>query len=213
VSRTNRPTRWLHAAVYLTTTVLLVTGWWLTTGHEGQPSVLAELFDRPDTEVHRNAGWLLAGLCVAGPLLGARGTFTFLRETARVDRGDASWFLHWPRGALTGRFTRHRGHFDPGQRLANVAFVVLFGTLIVSGVALTTLSGGQTFATMVKVHRYATYALTALVVGHVLVALGVLPGYRGAWRAMHGRGRVSDDTARRLWPSSVEASADDADDA
>ena len=86
-------------------------------------------------------------------------------------------------GALTGRFSPHRGHFDPGQRLANLAFVATLGTLIVSGVAMTTLSGGPTFATMVRIHRGATYVLTALVVGHVLLVSGLLPGYRGAWRA------------------------------
>ena len=54
---------------------------------------------------------------------------------------------------MTGRFARHEGHFDPGQRLANVAFVGALATVVVSGVALTTLSGGSTFATMVRVHR------------------------------------------------------------
>ena len=41
-----------------------------------------------------------------------------------------------------------------------------------TGVAMTTLTGGPTFATMVRVHRGATYVLTALVVGHVLVVSG-----------------------------------------
>jgi hypothetical protein len=75
-------------------------------------------------------------------------------------------------------------------------------------VFLTTLSGGQTFATMVRVHRGSTYVLTGLVVGHLLVTLGILPGYRGVWRAMHWRGRVAESTARRLWPATVPASGD-----
>jgi formate dehydrogenase subunit gamma len=203
VVRYNRPARWLHAALYLATTALLVTGWWLRTGHEGEPSVLAELFDSPDTDVHETAGWVLLGIGMAGPLLGIRATITFLRETFRVDRGDGAWFWRWPRGAVTGRFGRHRGHFDPGQRIANVAFVATLGTLIVTGVMLTTLSGGSTFATMVRVHRVATYVLTALVAGHLVITLGLLPGYRGVWRAMHFRGRVPDATARRVWPASV----------
>ncbi|HSD28510.1 MAG TPA: cytochrome b/b6 domain-containing protein, partial [Vicinamibacteria bacterium] len=102
----------------------------------------------------------------------------------------------------------HRGHFDPGQRLLNVALVGALGTVIVSGVLLTTLSGGQTFATMVRVHRGSTYVLTGLVVGHLLVTLGILPGYRGVWRAMHRRGRVAEVTARRLWPATVPAPSD-----
>jgi hypothetical protein len=80
--------------------------------------------------------------------------------------------------------------------------------VIVSGVFLTTLSGGQTFATMVRVHRGSTYVLTGLVVGHLLVTLGILPGYRGVWRAMHWRGRVAEATARRLWPATLPAPED-----
>jgi len=199
VVRNNLATRAFHAANFLVTSVLLATGWWLRAGNEGRPSALADVLGTPDTEVHRTAGWVLVGVAAAGVTLGARAAWTFVRETARVDRGDGRWFRRWPHGALTGRFAPHRGHFDPGQRLANVAFVATLGTLVVTGVAMTTLTGGPTFATMVKVHRAATYVLTALVVGHVLVVCGLLPGYRGAWRAMVG-GRVTTATARRLWP-------------
>jgi cytochrome b subunit of formate dehydrogenase len=201
VVRNNGATRLFHAGMFLTTAVLLVTGWWLRTGREGDPSFLAEVLGEPDTEIHRITGWVMVGLAAAGLTLGVRAAWTFVRETARVDRGDGRWFLRLPAGALTGRFARHRGHFDPGQRLANIAFVATLGTLIGSGVALTTLSGGPTFATLVKVHRGATYALTVLVVGHLLIVSGVLPGYRGVWRAMVGRrGRVRPDTVRRVWP-------------
>ena len=200
VVRNNAATRWFHAATFAVTAVLLATGWWLRAGHEGRPSLLARLLDAPDTEVPRRAGWLLGAGLAAGVTLGARAAWTFARETLRADRGDARWFLRWPAGALTGRFARHEGHFDPGQRLANVAFVGAFAAVVVSGVALTTLSGGATFATMVRVHRGATYVLTAVVVGHLVVVSGVLPGYRGVWRAMLGRGRVRARTARRLWP-------------
>src|SRR5262245_21140752 len=208
VVRNNRATRWLHTLLYVVTFVLLATGWWLRTGHEGQPTVLADVLDTPDTELHRTAGWVLLGVAVGGPILGIRGTLTFLRETLRINRGDGAWFWRWPRGALTGRFGRHRGHFDPGQRLLNVALVGALGTVIVSGVLLTTLSGGQTFATMVRLHRGSTYVLTGLVVGHLVITLGILPGYRGVWRAMHWRGRVAEATARRLWPATVPAPSD-----
>ena len=197
--RNSRPTRWYHGATFLVTGVLLATGWWLRAGNEGRPSALSEALGSPDAEIHRTAGWVLLGLAGAGVTLGARAAWTFLRETLRVDRGDGRWLLRWPAGALTGRFRRHRGHFDPGQRIANVAFVATLATLVVTGVAMTTLSGGPTFAAMVRVHRAATYVLTALVVGHLVVVSGVLPGYRGAWRAMVG-GRVRPATARRLWP-------------
>jgi formate dehydrogenase subunit gamma len=201
VVRNNLATRGFHAATALTTVVLLGTGWWLRSGREGRASVLADVLDTPDTDVHRIAGWVLAGLVAGALTLGVRGAWTFVRETARIDHGDGRWFRRWPAGALTGRFAPHRGHFDPGQRVANVAFVATLGTLVGSGIALTTLSGGPTFASLVRVHRGATYVLTVLVVGHIVVVSGVLPGYRGAWRAMVGRGRVPASTARRLWPA------------
>jgi cytochrome b subunit of formate dehydrogenase len=204
VQRNNRRTRWFHTATYLVTAVLLVTGWWLTTGHEGRPSFLARLTDTADTELHRKAGYVLVGLFIAGLTLGIRAAITFGRETVRVSRGDGRWLLSWPRGALTGRFRGHRGHFDPGQRIANVVFVLAFGALIVTGIAMINLSGGPAFVWMFRIHRYATYVLTVLVVGHVLIAIGLLPGYRGVWRSMHLGGRVPRATVRRLWPRSVE---------
>jgi cytochrome b subunit of formate dehydrogenase len=207
VTRYNRPARWFHAALYLVTTVLLVTGWWLRTGHEGRPSALADALDTADTDLHDQAGWALVALATVGVTLGVRGAWTFTRETLRVDRGDGRWFLRWPTGAATGRFAPHKGHFDPGQRIANLVFVGSLGTLVVSGIALTTLSGGPTFATMVRVHRGATYVLTAMTVGHVLVVLGVLPGYRGVWRAMHLGGKVRAKTVRRIWPAGAPTPA------
>jgi formate dehydrogenase subunit gamma len=137
VVRNNRRTRLLHTASYLVTTVLLITGWWLTTGHEGRPSRLARFVHEPDTELHRKAGWALVVVAIVAVTLGVRGAITFVRETVRINRGDGRWLLRWPLGALTGRFSNHRGHFDPGQRLANLAFVASLGTLIVTGVALT----------------------------------------------------------------------------
>ena len=216
VVRNNRRARLLHTAFYVVTLILLFTGWWLLSGHEGRPSVLARLVDEPDVELHRQAGWALAAFAVVAVTLGARGAFTFVRETLRIDRGDGRWLARFPRGALTGRFTRHRGHFDPGQRIANIAFVATLGTLIGTGIGLTTVHGGPTFVWLDHVHRLATYVLAVLVAGHVLVAIGVLPGYRGVWRAMHLGGRVPAATARRLWPETPgldppDAAADESD--
>ena len=204
VVRNNRWTRALHTAFYLVTLVLLVTGWWLLTGHEGRPSLLARIVNEPDVELHRRAGWALAVGAVVAVTLGVRGALTFVRETFRVDRGDARWFTRLPAAAVTGRFGHHRGHFDPGQRLANIAFVATLGTLAGTGIGLTTVHGGPAFVWLDHVHRTATYALTIVVAGHVLVATGILPGYRGAWRAMHLGGRVPAVTARRLWPETPE---------
>jgi cytochrome b subunit of formate dehydrogenase len=137
--------------------------------------------------------------------LGVRGAVTFGRETLRLDRGDGSWLRRWPAGALTGRFAPHRGHFDPGQRLANAAFVVTLVALIVTGIALTTTHGGPSFVWLVRVHRLATYSLTPIIIGHIVLATGALPGYRGAWRSMAPSGRVPAATAQRLWPRSGPA--------
>jgi formate dehydrogenase subunit gamma len=210
VVRYRRAARWFHTAVYLTTFALLLTGWWLLTGHEGRPSVLASALGRSDVDVHERAGWLLVALGAVAVTLGARASWTFVRETARVDRGDARWFAHWPVGALTGRFARHRGHFDPGQRVLNVALLVAFVVTVGSGILLLSAPPGATFARLDRVHRYGTYALSALIAAHVLIAIGLLPGYRGAWRGMHLGGRVSRRTARRLWPASVDDTAEPA---
>jgi cytochrome b subunit of formate dehydrogenase len=207
VVRYRRPARLFHTATYLLALVLLGTGWWLRAGKEGQPSILARLLDWPDVEIHRRAGWALVVVFGIGLTVGIRAVVTFSRETIRVDRGDVSWFRRWPAGALTGRFARHRGHFDPGQRIMNVAFVATFGVLIGSGIGLTTVHGGPDFAVLARLHRGATYVLTAQVLAHVFLALGILPGYRGAWRSMHLRGRTPLATARRLWPSSTEGRA------
>jgi len=210
VVRNNRRARLLHTGFYLVTLVLLFTGWWLLSGHEGRPSVLARLVDEPDVELHRQAGWALAALAAVAVTLGARGALTFVRETLRVNRGDGRWLARFPLGAVTGRFGHHRGHFDPGQRVANLAFVATLGTLIGTGIGLTTVHGGPTFVWLDHAHRVATYVLAVLVAGHVLVALGILPGYRGVWRAMHLGGRVPAATVRRLWPEQPELRAPEA---
>lgn len=214
VRRTSRRTRLLHTGAYLVTSALLLTGWWLVAGGEGRPSPVARLLGAPDTRVHVWFGWILAALVAVAVLFGWRGIVTFVRETFRVDRGDARWWARWPTGALTGRFARHEGHFDPGQRVANVMMVGGLVVLVGTGIAMTMLHGGPTYALLVKIHRWTTYVVTPVIVGHVIVAIGVLRGYRGVWRAMHLGGRVSEETARRVWPAwaeSAEAPADRSD--
>jgi formate dehydrogenase subunit gamma len=57
------------------------------------------------------------------------------------------------------------------------------------------------FVVLAQVHKWTTYVVTALILGHVLVASGILPGYRGVWRSMHLGGRLDARVARRLWPA------------
>lgn len=206
VERYTRATRWFHAATYLTVLVLLATGWWLALGQEGRPSPLSRVTGQPDTDLHTWVGWAMTVVMVLGLVIGVRAATTFVRESVRFRRQDIGWFLSWPKALLTGRFARHEGHFDPGQRIANVVLVVLLVALVGSGVGLASLHGGPTFAVLVHVHRWSTYAITPVLLGHILIAAGILPGYRGVWRSMHLGGHLDADVARRVWPAWLERS-------
>lgn len=204
LERYGRRTRRFHAAVYVVTLPLLFTGWWLLAGHEGEPSLLARALSQPDAAIHQWLGWALAVLALLPLTLGRGGLSTFARETFRFDRGDATWLARWPAAIISGRFARHERHFDPGQRAANVAIIVSLVALLASGVGLVVVPGGPAFVWLHRVHTWATVAVTPVLAGHVLIALGVLPGYRGVWRSMHLGGRVPVETAWRIWPGWTE---------
>jgi cytochrome b subunit of formate dehydrogenase len=201
VERNRRPARWFHAGVYVTVLVLLGTGWWLLLGNEGRPSVLARATGMSDAGLHTVTGWVLAGLTALALVLGRRGWRIFWRESVRFHRGDAAWFRRWPAAIFTGRFGSHEGRFDPGQRIANLVLVVTLLALVVSGVGLALVSGGPAFVWFAQVHRWSTYVVTPVVVGHVVIASGILPGYRGVWRAMHLGGHLRRTDAHRIWPA------------
>jgi cytochrome b subunit of formate dehydrogenase len=204
VERYPRSARRFHTAVYLVTLSLLATGWWLLAGREGNPSPIARLTGIPDTQLHVWLGWALVVIALVPLPFAIRGVITFVRESIRYDRGDGRWLLRWPIGVATGRFARHEGHFDPGQRLANIAIVGLLVLLVGTGIGLVFVHVGPLFAILATVHRAATILFTVVIVGHIVVAAGMLPGYRGAWRSMHRGGRLRLDTARRLWPGWTE---------
>ena len=204
IERHARRVRWLHTATYTLTLALLFTGWWIALGGEGRPSPLARLSGIGDVSLHVWVGRALAALAVVILVLRRRGVASFARESARRDPGDGGWFLRWPWGASTGRFGRHEGRFDPGQRIANIVIVLGLVVLVVSGLWLTGVHGGPTFVWLNQVHRWSAIALTVVLAGHLLIAFGILPGYRGVWRAMHLGGRVRVDTARRVWPGWTE---------
>ena len=210
IERYPRSVRRFHTAIYVVTLLLLATGWWLLAGREGQPSPIASLTGIPDARLHVWLGWALVIVALAPLPFALRAMRVFVRETARFDRGDVGWLVRLPVAALTGRFRRHEGHFDPGQRLANVAIVGLLALLVVSGVGLVVVESGPLFAALNLVHRVSTIAFTVIIVGHIVVAAGILPGYRGVWRSMHLGGRLSLDTARRLWPGWTERHIADA---
>jgi formate dehydrogenase subunit gamma len=198
--------RWFHAGVYVTVLILLVTGWWLLSGREGNPSPLARLSGMPDTTLHKLVGWILTGLIGVGIVFGLRAVRTFVVESLRFRRSDGRWFLAWPPAMITGRFSRHEGHFDPGQRIMNVLLTLSLIALIGSGIGLVTLHGGPAFVVFARLHKWSTYLVTVLLAGHIGIAAGILPGYRGVWRSMHLGGRLRIAVARRLWPGWLERS-------
>jgi cytochrome b subunit of formate dehydrogenase len=204
LQRYARSVRLFHARIYLVTLALLLTGWWLLLGGEGHPSPLARIFGFADTRLHVWAGEALVILALVPLIVGRKSISTFVRETFRRDGGDARWWIRWPAGAITGRFGRHEGHFDPGQRVANVLLVGGLLVLMGTGLGLSFLHGGPLFARLARVHLWTTYVVTVLVAGHILIAVGILPGYRGVWRSMHLGGKVPEGTARRVWPGWTE---------
>src|SRR5262245_5568885 len=185
VRRYGRAARWFHAGIYLTVLLLLATGWWFLTGGYFRPSPLSRLTGLGDGRIHELAGYAMVLVVLAWLPFGARGLFGFVRETVRYERGDGRWLLGLPRAAFTGRVRRHEGHFDPGQRLANVAMV---GTLVAlggSGLGMLYLPHGTPQNLAFEVHHWAALLFTPVVLGHMAVAAGILPGYRGVWRSMH----------------------------
>lgn len=211
IERNNSRTRWLHAAVYVTGLVLLGTGWWLTLGQEGKPSILSRLVGTPDADIHTTVGWAFVAVAVLGIGFGWRAARTLLSDSVRFRRSDLRWFARWPAAVFTGRFDRHEGHFDPGQRIANLVMIGLLLALIVSGVGLWVSSGGPAFVWYSRIHRWSTYLFTPVLAGHIVIAAGILPGYRGVWRAMHLGGRLRRKDAARIWPGWLERNTDTAD--
>ena len=202
--RYSRGARWLHALTYLATAVELATGWWLLGGQEGHPSLLASLTSLPDTTIHVRVGIGLLVLALGGVALAARSSWFLLRQSLLFRPSDVSWLRAWPRAAVTGDFGRHDGFFDPGQRVANLVMLGGIAVLVGSGTGLAVLHGGDLFVAMLWLHKAATYIVTPVVAGHVVVASGVLPGYRGVWRSMHGGGGIDSGVAERLWPAWAE---------
>jgi formate dehydrogenase subunit gamma len=78
--------------------------------------------------------------------------------------------------------------------------VALLAVLIGSGVGLAVLPGGPSFAWLARAHRWSTYAITPILLGHIVIASGILPGYRGVARSMHLGGKLRTEVAQRIWP-------------
>jgi cytochrome b subunit of formate dehydrogenase len=209
VRRYGRVGRWFHAGIYVTVLLLLGTGWWLVLVGYERTSPLARLTGLGDHEIHELAGYAMALVILVWVPFGVRGVRSFVRETARCQRGDGRWLLGWPRAVFTGRFGPHSGHFDPGQRLANVVIVGLLAALLLTGLGTIFGPSAGLRAAMFNAHTWSSYAVTPVILGHIVVAAGILPGYRGVWRSMHLGGRLPVRVARRIWPAWVDQSLRD----
>lgn len=204
IERNRRASRWLHAGIYIGTLIVLATGGWLWLGREGDPSPLARLTGSSDIALHKDIGLALTVLGAVGGVFWLRRLAAFVRETFRWDPGDLRWLRRWPAAVFTGRFRRHEGDFDPGQRFANLILVGGLLILVLSGLGLMVVRGGAIFVVLHWIHLLLTFPVAGMIIGHVVIASGILPGYRGAWRAMHLGGRLPVAVARRLWPAWLE---------
>jgi cytochrome b subunit of formate dehydrogenase len=208
VLRNARPARRLHAGTYLVTTFLFVSG--ISVLGEGHPSLETLLGGHlAAARWHRWGGYgLMAGAALMIALR-PRASGRFVAESIRFNGRDLRWFVSYPAFLLRpsrNAPARHGGHFDPGQRVFNIAAVVALAGLSITGVLMSFPQAftPATFAWSLRLHRLAMWALAAGIAGHVLVASGATAAYRGVWRAMHGDGRVSRDLAERLWPTWME---------
>ena len=169
-------------------------------GYE-RASPLARLAGRPDGEIHELSGYAmilvflvwLRSACVGCVRSSVR------RRASNAGTGDGC--SAGPGRPSPARFRNHSGHFDPGQRLATIVIVVLLTIVVVTGLGAIFGPSGGVRGVMFGVHRWASYALTPVLVGHIVVAAGILPGYRGVWRSMHLGGRPPVGVARRIWPT------------
>jgi cytochrome b subunit of formate dehydrogenase len=198
IERYNRGTRLLHAAIYLGVLIDLASGWWFVLASY-RPSLIEELTGIGDSWIHEYTGIALIPVAVIGCGVGWRAVRTFTAESLRFRSSDVRWFRRWPRSVRTGRFEYHDGHFDPGQRLANIVMVLTLTGLLVTGVGALYLPGPFGL-TVFQLHRWSAFLITPVLLGHIVIAAGILPGYRGAWRSMHLGGRLPAEVARRIWP-------------
>lgn len=199
VERYGRAARWFHAVVYVLVLVLLATGWWFVFDGYRHP-----LLGLP-TDTHELTGVLFALVVVGYVAARVRAAIGFLRESVEREPGDLRWLAAFPKAAVTGRFPGHGGFYDPGQRVANLVMITTLGALTLTGLAVMYVPMPTTLSIFIfDVHRWASWAFTPVVLGHIVVASGILPGYRGVWRSMHLGGRLPRRVAARIWPDWLE---------
>jgi cytochrome b subunit of formate dehydrogenase len=208
--RNTRPTRLLHAGVYLTTFAAGATG--IALWGEGVKAV-ADLFGGHSSVaiLHRWLGYAVMVAPVIALVIRPKAVARFFSEASRADPGDRAWWIRFPRFLISPHrwpLARHRGHFDPGQRFMAWALVLVLLVLTISGMLMVFAVDylGGTFGAVSRLHTAASLMLATLLIGHIGIGIGIPKGYRGVWRAMHvpAGGRISKQLARALWPAWAE---------
>jgi cytochrome b subunit of formate dehydrogenase len=200
--------RRLHAGLFLLTLALVASG--VAVLGEGIRPLERLLGGHvASARTHRALGYALIGAGGLVALARPRAAGRFLAESVRFRRSELRWFASYPAFVLRpsrNAPARHEGHFDPGQRIFNLAVLAALLALSATGLLMSFPRAfvPAAFAWSLRIHRVATWGLLAAVAGHVVVASGALRAYRGAWRAMHGGGRVPRELAERLWPRWAE---------
>jgi formate dehydrogenase subunit gamma len=180
-SRTERTLHWVNALGFFT---LLATGLILYL-----PSLSILVGRRPlikDIHFWSGIGWIaaLALVAVAGD---RRGLLRLARELDAFDTDDTRWLRRLPASP---------GRFNAGQKInaaLNAAFAVLFllsGLLLFFGERDTRFR----FASTVVLHDGLMFVATALLIGHLYLAL-IYPATRHALRGITV-GTVREDWAR-----------------
>jgi formate dehydrogenase subunit gamma len=185
-SRTERTLHWVNA---LGSSVLLVTGLILYL-----PSLEVLVGRRPlvkDVHFWSGIGWIVALALVA--LLGdRRGLLRTARDVESFDLDDVRW--------LQGKRPAPQGRFNAGQKL-NAAITAATTVLFLASGLLLWLGERDTrfrFASTVVLHDGLTFAMIALVLGHLYLSL-LHPATRHALRGIT-LGTVSEEWAREHHP-------------
>jgi formate dehydrogenase subunit gamma len=185
-SRTERTLHWVNALGFF---VLLVTGLILYL-----PSLEVLVGRRPlvkDVHFWSGIGWIVALALVA--LLGdRRGLLRTARDVESFDLDDVRW--------LQGKRPAPQGRFNAGQKL-NAAITAATTVLFLASGLLLWLGERDTrfrFASTVVLHDGLTFAMIALVLGHLYLSL-LHPATRHALRGIT-LGTVSEEWAREHHP-------------
>lgn len=134
-----------------------------------------------------------------------RGTVHFLSEYTRWSLNDLVWLIKFLPSLIRPdrvRLPVIKTKINPGERLVGQTMLAICSVLFLSG--LVRMIGEQVPRGVVNraevVHQAAALLLYFVGAMHMTVGSGILPAYRGVWRAMFGDGSIEISLGRRHWP-------------